>query len=567
MERSKNSSAKIIIILAIIAVCVFAAIFGIITLTENWGKTDTQISGEQLNNSLNKMYDRLDVKTESLVKGNVNLDAGEDNDTVLPDIEKYPLSVEGNTNTVVEIFSSTEKSGEGTDGWLIEMAEKFNTSSPTVNGEKVSVSIRSLASGLGMDYISSKKHIPDAFTPSNELWGEMLKEKGIKVNLVEQKLVGNVAGMLFSKSKYKELVSEYGTINLKTVTEAVSENNIAMGYTNPLASSAGLNFLVSTLSTFDSSNPLSDTAVAGFEKFQNNIPFVAYTTLQMRESAKSGALDGFILEAQSYENSSDIKSDYEFIPYGVRHDSPVYEIGNLSDEKKETLKQFIDFCKDEENQKKANSYGFNRYDDYSYELKEMTGENVIQAQKLWREKKSGGKDIAAVFVADVSGSMGGDPILRLQESLLNASKYIGKNNYIGIVTFSDTASIALPLKQFDINQRAYFTGAVESMTDGGGTAMFDGITVAEKMLMDLMETNSNIKPMIFVLTDGETNRGYSLKDTQAIIEGTKIPIYTIGYNANLDVLETLSQINEAATINADTDDVVYQLESFFKAQM
>jgi len=71
-----------------------------------------------------------------------------------------------------------------------------------------------------------------------------------------------------------------------------------MGYTNPFVSSTGLNFLISTLSSFDENNLLSEKAVKGFEKFQTNIPFVAYTTLQMRESAQSGVLDGFIMEYQ-----------------------------------------------------------------------------------------------------------------------------------------------------------------------------------------------------------------------------------------------------------------------------
>jgi Ca-activated chloride channel family protein len=46
-----------------------------------------------------------------------------------------------------------------------------------------------------------------------------------------------------------------------------------------------------------------------------------------------------------------------------------------------------------------------------------------------------------------------------------------------------------------------------------------------------------------------------------------VPCYTIGYNANLKELEKLSAINEAASINADNDDVIYNLKSLFNAQM
>ena len=72
---------------------------------------------------------------------------------------------------------------------------------------------------------------------------------------------------------------------------------------------------------------------------------------------------------------------------------------------------------------------------------------------------------------------------------------------------------------------------------------------------------------MFVLSDGETNIGNSLGDIRDIVEGLEVPCYTIGYNANLDALAELSAINEAASINADSDDVIYNLKSLFNAQM
>lgn len=99
-----------------------------------------------------------------------------------------------------------------------------------------------------------------------------------------------MAGILISKSKKEELEEKYSVVNITTVVDAVANNELQMGYTNPFASSTGLNFLISTLQGFDNNNPLSTKAEAGFEGFQPNIPFVAYTTLQMRDAAKSGVL-------------------------------------------------------------------------------------------------------------------------------------------------------------------------------------------------------------------------------------------------------------------------------------
>lgn len=97
--------------------------------------------------------------------------------------------------------------------------------------------------------------------------------------------------------------------------------------------------------------------------------------------------------------------------------------------------------------------------------------------------------------------------------------------------------------------------------------MFDAIVVAEKMLMEAQEKNPDTKLMLFVLTDGETNRGYNFKDIEGITSGLKIPIYTIGYNADIDVLKQISNINEAATMNAENDNIIYRLESLFNSQM
>ena len=563
---STNKNLKTVLTLVGIALILFGVIYGGISLTKNMGKSQKVISTEKAEEKLEKLYKNITVNMIEAKKGHVDINPPDLKET-LPDISKYPPQVEATTDTFIEIFSSTEKSGEKKDGWLLDVARDFNNANIQVNGLPVSVRIRGIASGLATDYITSGKYLPDAFTPSNELWGEMIKSSGVEINLVEKRLAGNVAGILLSKSKHNELLKKYGTINLKTITEAVAANEIAMGYTNPFASSTGMNFLVSTLSTFDSKDILSEKAIEGFEKFQTNIPFVAYTTLQMRDSAQSGVLDGFVLEYQTFENLPELKKDYIFTPFGVRHDSPMYSIGSLPDIKKEILNKFIEFCKSSKYQQLASDYGFNKYDEYTPEMGQIDGESITKAQKLWKEKKDINNDIVAVFVADVSGSMAGQPLMRLKQSLINGSSYISSDASIGLVSYSTDVNINLPIAKFDLIQRSLFTGAVDALTANGNTATFDAIIVATKMLLEEKAKNPNAKLMLFVLSDGKTNSGHSLNDIRSVMEAFAIPIYTIGYNANLEELELLSQINEAASINADTEDVVYQLGSLFNAQM
>ncbi|MDH6368367.1 Ca-activated chloride channel family protein [Paenibacillus sp. PastF-3] len=554
------------LVLGIITVVVFALVYFGITLTSNLGKSTSEVSTEDAGKQLDKLYKKINVNTAEQVKGQIDLDPVAIGDS-LPDISKFPISVTNTTDSFVEIFSSTEKSGTGNDGWLNEVATDFNSSNIEVNGLPVSVKIRNIASGTATDYIRSGKYIPDAFTPSNELWGEMVKANGIKTQLITNRLIGNVAGIVTNKTKYDELVEKYGSLNVKTITDAIANNELSMGYTDPFASSTGLNFLVTALGTFDSSNLLGEQAVQGFEKFQANVPFLASTTLQMREAAKTGKLDAFVLEYQIFANAPELKGSYVFTPFGVRHDSPLYALGDLPQEKLDIIEKFAEFVEKDKYQRLGEEKGFNGLNDYHSEVNPVDGNLLSSAQKLWKEKKNGNKPIAAVFVADVSGSMNGEPLNRLKQSLLTGQKYLGKDNSIGFVSYSDNVTINLPIGKYDTNQQSMFVGAIDGLQANGGTATFDGIVVALKMLQDEMKINPEIKPLIFVLSDGETNEGHSLNDIRGLIETYKIPIYTIGYNANIKALESISSINEAANINADTDDVVYKIGNLLNVQM
>ena len=345
-EKKKGNIIEILIVMAII---IFGVIYGGITLTKNWGKSKETISKENATGKLKKICKDININEVEPRKAPIDLGIKDVKDTI-PNIDKYPAKVENTTDSYIEIFSTGEKAGNGKDGWLIDVANNFNESKFEINGKIISVKVREIASGLGMDYIISEKYLPDAYSPSNELWGEMIKANGKTIELCDDRMVGNVAGILISKEKYDELIKKYGAINLKNITQAVANGEINMGYTNPFASATGLNFLVSTLATFDSSNPLSEKAIDGFNEYQNNIPLIAYTTLQLRNSAESGILDGFIMEYQTYINSPELKTDYIFTPFGYRHDSPLYSVGNLSNEKKEILNKFIEFYKQDKYQ-------------------------------------------------------------------------------------------------------------------------------------------------------------------------------------------------------------------------
>ncbi len=478
---------------------------------------------------------------------------------ILPDITEYPLCVIGTGDKNAEIISSPEKAGSGTDGWLIETAQAFNACGfLTEQNEIMSVSVRCLPSGLAMDYITSGLYIPDAYTPSNLLWGELAAADGAVLSTIAESLVPNTAGIL--------IPADFPEMSFSEILQACMTNQLAIGYTYPYTSSAGLNFLLSALSVFDPKDPLSDHAAEMFRKFQASVPFVCYTTQQMHTAVNHGALNAFVTEYQIYQNDPALQNAFQFIPFGIRHDNPLYATSAADDAEIQVLHAFADYCHQPEQQKKAAEYGFIETG-WKSSLPDINAVTIRDAQKLWKKEKNAGRPTAAVFIADCSGSMNGEPLNRMKTSLLQAAEHISNHNYIGLLSYDTQVYLHLPLSEFDLYQRGCFAGAVQNLTASGETCTYDAVLQGLHMLLEFQKKIPDVRLMLFVLSDGETNTGYQFSDIQPIVAGLKIPVYTISYQADLSELEQLSALNEAACIHADSQDVIYQMKALFNAQM
>ena len=550
MDKRTKGIVTVGVLMIIVMVAVIIGV--VVKRAGNISSGGGGISGTKQDMTLDEMYNELDVEQATPVKGTVTLDTPDLYDE-LPEIDKYPLSVEGSGDVDIEIFTSGEKAGKDNDSWLIDVASSFNSSDvKTSDGKTVSMSVRSVPSGTAADYIISGKYLPDLYTPSNTLFGEYAISNNGSLELYADRLVGNTAGILVKKD------SGYTTAD--EVIKAVQDNKITMGYTNPQTSATGLNLLLTLLRGGDDN----------FTKFNANIPYVAYTTQQMRDSASNGTLDAMLSEYQAYINDNNLTSMYDFIAFGVRHDNPVY-ICNKSGKtaaELEGVKLVVDYCKSDEMQKIAAQKGFNANDDYT-SAEEFSGAQVTQGLKTYKKTKDNGKDIIAVFVADCSGSMDGDPMNQLKNSLTNGAQYINDNNYVGLVSYLNSVTIEVPIAQFDLNQRSYFQGAVNNLIASGGTASYDAVVVAVKMITEAKAQHPDAKCMLFLLSDGYANNGYSMDEITSALRTSGIPVYTIGYGDDADTgeLARLSGINEAASINADSDDIIYKIKSLFNSQL
>lgn len=529
--------------------------------------TSTKITIDNPEQKLEKCLKKINVRTADKIKGTVDYsDKGSAN---LPNIEtKYPLTVVGTGDVDIEIFSTSEKAGKNNNGWLNETAEQFNEQHNRLsNGRSITVSVRSIPSGASSDYIANNVYLPQAYTPSNELFGNLAIEQGAKLKLEAESLVSNTAGVAISRTAASSIASKYGSVTYENIVDAVVSGELQMGYTYPYTSATGLNFLINALQHFDSDNILSDAAVSKFQQLQKSIPFVCYTTDQMVNAMQSGTLQAGVVEYQAYTNSAVLKGGYDFIPFGYKHSNPLYSVGDLTRDEQEALDAFLSYALGSGPQAHAKEYGFDPDNSYNYNTKDISGADIISAQRLWKEEKDSGSPTIALFIADVSGSMSGDPLNRLKDSLIEASKNIRTDNYVGLISYSDDVTLNLPIGQFDLEQRSYFAGAVEKLKSGGNTSTYDALLVGVNMINEYKESIPGAKTMIFVLSDGQCNRGVEYNTAAGIVSHYGIPIYTIGYNEQIDSLKDLSSINEAVYINADNDDVVYELAALFNAQM
>ena len=489
----------------------------------------------------------------------------------LPPITEFEFTVESREPGAVEIWASTEKSGQlgTTDSWMTEVAQAFNDADVTLaDGSPASVDLRRIASGTGYQFIARGQELPAAFSPSNELWIEMAGEFETMTE-IRPVTVENVAGIVMKDETADELRATYGELSPENLVDAVIAGDLVMGYTDPFASSTGLNFLLTVLDSIaegDETQLTSPDVASVFEQFQRQVPFVALTTLQMRDSVENdtGTLDTFVMEWQTYTNTDSLQSGFEFIPFGVRHDNPLYAVGDLTPADAETLELFAQFIGQPEYSELAAEFGFDPAP-FTPTVEAPSGSTLIDVQNVWKDKKDGGRPVATVFVVDVSGSMEGTRIQSVRNAMVSAREFIKPETEVGVVEFNDTAMKRLDIAEFDLNQQGRYSAIAEDLSPGGGTAMYDGIVLGLSMLDQQRQVDTDVKPILVVLTDGETTDGLTFEEVDDVIEGLRIPVYTVGFEADLDELARLSSLVEAASIDASEEDVEFKIAALFNA--
>jgi Mg-chelatase subunit ChlD len=139
-----------------------------------------------------------------------------------------------------------------------------------------------------------------------------------------------------------------------------------------------------------------------------------------------------------------------------------------------------------------------------------------------------------VLVIDRSGSMAGDRIARVKQSLRALIETIREVDLVSIVSFSDEARVDLkPSRKSD---RIAIEHAVDQLEARGATNLYDGLMLAYRIAKKRMDRNKSNR--IILLTDGIANRGVTdsseIARDSARMGRPDIDLSTIGLGADFN---------------------------------
>jgi Mg-chelatase subunit ChlD len=148
----------------------------------------------------------------------------------------------------------------------------------------------------------------------------------------------------------------------------------------------------------------------------------------------------------------------------------------------------------------------------------------------------GKESISFNLIADISGSMQGEPLSRAKTIMTNFLETVQFNigDLVELIAFSNDFSVITPFTS-DKSQLAYNIG---SLTSYGETALYDALVNAIYLTKD-----QNGAKTIIAFTDGMDNRSYySANEVIEIANYYKVPIFIIGIGAGVEsrILEQIA---------------------------
>jgi Ca-activated chloride channel family protein len=145
---------------------------------------------------------------------------------------------------------------------------------------------------------------------------------------------------------------------------------------------------------------------------------------------------------------------------------------------------------------------------------------------------------ALALTIDTSGSMLGDKFEHAREAARGLVRELEDGDILSIVTFSDSGRLRVSPTVIDERSRRQALAVIDELSADGGTAMFDGLKIAESQLWSTPDTHL-VRRMV-VISDGIATEGPSSPDELARVAevGLQRGIQVTAVGVGLDYDET-----------------------------
>jgi Ca-activated chloride channel family protein len=229
----------------------------------------------------------------------------------------------------------------------------------------------------------------------------------------------------------------------------------------------------------------------------------------------------------------------------------------VSDEQVEASQEWIDFIREDEQQRAFMAAGFRPGTDLdlNYPGSKISSEfglnpdepKVVLNPSLTKPEVAAAIDGSwelvkrsgiVTFVVDTSGSMTGDKIEQARYGLTRALDNMADNNQVGLVTFDDSTNTIIPVRPLQDN-RFIIADAVHEMRARGETALYDAIKSGIEMTIAADGEDNAIRAVV-VLTDGQANKG-STKLDDIIQMGSRFETSILQFGGMVDDSSALDE--------------------------
>lgn len=511
----------------------------------------------------------------------------------LPPSSVYPLygaGVDAPTPAAgtlrVEIVSSLEKADNkrASRRWLVDAAERFNQRGErSSDGRRIEVVVRPIASGLAAQMLMAGSYRPAGYTPAGQQWLDLLRSGGVTPRVVHPALVANNSVIAVRESAWKRLGA--GPLAFGPVIEQTLAGQVKMGACNPYLCTPGLDLVYTLLwsaaghgrqgGTLQPTELDRPQITRSFDLFQQRVRTTTPTYISLIEIWKRNpdSLDAAVMAEQSYRQLRREPGfeDLRAVAFGTPQTSPLAALPWTSGPQRQALEQFARFATSEPLQALARAQDFGTPMPVAAAERppQADGALLSRAQRLWKQRKDGGRTVYLQLLVDVSGSMNQDQRLsQLKRALLVASGAINSGNQVGLISFNDRPTRLMPLQPFDANSRQQLLSTVRGLRADGATALYDGMAVALHDLMQARRRDPSGRFHLLVLSDGMPTTGLGLGDLKGVIQHSGISITPIAYgDVNDGQLQAIAAIREGAVYRGEPKLIVPLMNDLFQTNL